>query len=270
MTQHSPPKPRVLILKEHGTNCEKESKFAFELAGAQAEIIHMNDLIQDAQKLFDYQILMFPGGFSYGDDTGSGLAWANRIRNNFWEELSRYVEDDHLILGVCNGFQVLTHLGLVPATEKYGMQEVALSNNEHPRYLDTWVDLVVENRTPWLKGIHTLMLPIRHGEGRFYADPKTLATINDRGQVTLRYVEGPYASLTGELANPNGSLESIAGITDPTKRILGMMPHPEAAIDFLHLPNAGRLKRMYQNVGREVPTEGPGLQIIRNGVEYFL
>ena len=263
--------PKVIILKEHGTNCEEESKYAFEKAGGKADIVHMEDLIRNKNKLFDYQILMFPGGFSYGDDTGSGMAWANRIRNNLGEEIQRFTEQDHLVLGICNGFQVMVNLGLLPSLNGYHNQQAALTHNDSARYIDTWIDLKVDGYTPWLKDISELSLPIAHTEGKFYADNKTLMRLNEKCMIAVRYSEGEmFEYYNGkEPSNPNGSLEDIAGIIDETGRILGMMPHPERAIEFTQLPHWRWLERKYKELDIEPPDIGPGLEIFQNGVDYF-
>lgn len=265
----------VLILKEHGTNCEFESKYAFELAGkktcieVKADIIHMNDLIKSPKKIFDYNVLMFPGGFSHGDDTGSGYAWANRIRNNMWDEIGEFVEQDKLVLGVCNGFQALVNLGLLPGLNGHRNPQVALLHNEFPRYLCRWVDLKFSNHSPWTKGIDEVMVPIAHGEGKFYAQNGTLLRIQEKNLVAARYVNGEICRYQDLPHNPNGSLEDIAGITDESGRILGMMPHPERAVDFTQLPHWTLLREEYKRAGKDIPQDGPGLQLFVNALNYF-
>jgi len=258
-------KPLVMIVKEHGTNCEHESARAFELAGARAEIVHMNDWIKDSEMIHDYQIAMFPGGFSYGDDTGSGYAWANRIKNNVKDDLFKFAERDNLILGICNGFQLLVNVGLLPGN---GMG-AALMHNDFPRYTCRWVDLEVNGRSPWLKGMKRLAVPIAHGEGKFYAPEETMKAIREKDLVAARYVKGDIHHYQGLPANPNGSLDDIAAIMDASGRILGMMPHPERAVDFTQLPHWPLLKSWLKRDDKPVPEEGPGLQIFRNAVEYF-
>ncbi|MDO8563479.1 MAG: phosphoribosylformylglycinamidine synthase I [Nanoarchaeota archaeon] len=261
--------PRALILKEHGTNCEEESKFAFERAGARTDIIHMNDLLADKTKIRDYQILMFPGGFSYGDDTGSGLAWANRTRT-MMDEIQGHISRGNMILGICNGFQTLTNLGLLPALDgKYGKAEVALTHNTSARYDCRWVDLQFSNKSPWTCGIGRISLPIAHGEGRFYADQNTLLKLQEKCLDVVKYTKGEISTLQDLPYNPNGSLEDIAGICDESGRVLGLMPHPERAIDFTQLPNWTLLKEHYKRAGHQVPTQGPGLTLFENGVNYF-
>jgi len=226
----------------------------------------INDLIESPGKLDKYKIIALPGGFSYGDDTGSGNALAQKIRNHLGVE--RFV-DDKLVIGICNGFQVLANLGLVPAlNNNYGDRQVTLVNNEFPRYNDRWVDLKFSWKSPWTKGIDRIMAPIAHGEGRFHAEPGVLQRLHEKGMVAAKYVEGEISSWQNLPYNPNGSLDDIAGITDESGKILGMMPHPERAIDFTQLPNWTSLREKYGRRGLEMPSEGPGMKIFRNGVEY--
>jgi len=264
-------KPLVMIVKEHGTNCEHDTKFAFEKAGAQADIVHMNDWIAKPGKIHDYQIAVFPGGFSYGDDTGSAYAWANRIRNNMHADMLKFAESkDRLILGICNGFQLLVNLGLLPGLDgKYDETTAALMHNDRPRYDVRWVDLEIKSRSPWLKGMNGLTVPIAHGEGKFYAPEETLARMKEKGLVAARYVKGAICEHEGLPANPNGSIEDIAAATDESGRILGMMPHPERAISFTQLPHWTYLKSLMRRTGEKVPEEGPGIEVFKNAVKYF-
>lgn len=263
-------KPKVLIFSGYGLNCEEETKFAFDTAGGKAEIVHINDLIDSAKKLSDYQVIAFPGGFSYGDDTGSGNAYANKIRNHLWEKLTRFIEKDNLAIGICNGFQIMVNLGLLPAfEEKYGKREAALLHNENARYTVRWVDLKVVNNSPWFFNIKEISLPVAHGEGKFYADKKVIDKLNKNKQIVLRYVKGEISNFQDLSANPNGSLEDIAGITDETGRILGLMPHPERAIFFTQLPHWTYLKEKFRREGRKIPSIGPGLKIFQNAIKYF-
>ena len=182
--------PKVLVLKEHGTNCEEGSKYAFEKAGARADIVHMNDLLANPKLMGDYQIMMFSGGFSHGDDTGSGLAWANRMRR-VMDEVQDFVLDDKLVLGVCNGFQTLVNMGLLPAiNERYGEAQAALLHNDSARYDCRWVDLSLSDKSPWTKGIGRISLPIAHGEGKFYAPPEIMGEIKRKGLDVAKYVPG--------------------------------------------------------------------------------
>jgi len=248
--------PKVLVLSGYGLNCEEETAFAFKLAGAQADIIHLNDLISGQKSLKNYQIMAIPGGFSYGDDTGSGSAYANRIKNNLWEKINLFVQKDRLVIGICNGFQIMANLGL--------LGPVALTHNDSARYTVRWVDLKVKNKTPWLKGIKTISLPIAHGEGKFFA-----RHLEKNDLIALQYTKGEMCQYQNLEPNPNGSLKDIAGITDGTGRLFGLIPHPERAIFSHHLPNWPLIKEQYKRVGKELPKFGPGLQIFKNGVNYF-
>ncbi|HLD81375.1 MAG TPA: phosphoribosylformylglycinamidine synthase I [archaeon] len=264
------PKPSVLVLSGYGLNCEEETRHAFETAGAAAEIVHVNDLIDGRKRLNDYQVLAFPGGFSYGDDTGSGNAFANRLRNHLWSEVEEFVRQENLVIGICNGFQILSNLGLLPALGgSYGARQVALEHNDSARYLNRWVDLKFEGNGPWTEGVEALSVPIAHGEGRFYADEKTLALLNRKKLVAARYVKGEICDYQSLPFNPNGALEDIAGITDETGRVLGLMPHPERAIHFTHNPMWTLLREKLRREGKKMPEFGPSLKIFKNAVEYF-
>jgi phosphoribosylformylglycinamidine synthase len=254
-------KPKILVLSGYGLNCEDETRYAFELAGGQGQIVHINDLIKNKKILNDFQILAVPGGFAYGDDTGSGNAYGLKLRNHLWENILRFVKKDKLVIGICNGFQILVNLGLVPALDKkYGKRQVALLPNESTRYTTGWFNLKVENDTPWLAGIKKISLPIAHGEGKFFASKEILKQINKKNLVALKY----------DKVNPTGTMENIVGITDESKRIFGLMPHPERAMFFTQLPNWPLLKEGYSRSKQQLPEFGPGLQIFKNGVKYFL
>ena len=258
-------KPIGIILYGYGLNCEEETAHAFQIAGAQAEIVHINDLIKGLVKLDKYQIMAFPGGFSYGDDLGSGKAYALKFKNHLQKDLDRFSQRDTLIIGICNGFQILTHLNLLTGT---------LTFNTSARYLDRWVDLKIESESPWLRNIKTLSCPIAHGEGRFHANKKILKDLKQNKMIAARYYNGEMSALYNLDPNPNGSLDNIAGITDRTGRILGIMPHPERAMYFTQLPHWTYLKekliRKSVKNKRNLPTYGPGLKIFKNAVSYFL
>ncbi len=252
--------PRAIILSGYGLNCEEETKFAFERVGARADIVHVNDLIARRGRLREYQILAIPGGFSYGDDTGSGKAYANKLKNHLAEELAAFATADKLMIGICNGFQVLTNAGLLPG---------ALTFNDNARYSVRWVDLKVAGVSPWLAGLKNISLPIAHGEGKFYADQRSLAALKKRNEIGLRYTKGEICAYQDLAPNPNGSLDSIAAVTSRKGRILGMMPHPERAMFFTQLPHWTYLKEKLRRAGQGLPADGPGLQIFRNAVQYF-
>ena len=263
-------KPKTLIFAGYGLNCEEETKTAFELGGSSADIVHINDLIDGRARLDSYQILAFPGGFSFGDDTGSGNAYANRLRNHLWEKLQKFVQKDRLVIGICNGFQILVNLGLAPAIgEKYGERQVALTTNDSARYTNRWVDLHVENDTPWLRHLTHLSLPVAHGEGKLMASAKILQQLRQKKMIALRYEAGDVTTYLSLPPNPNGSTENIAGITDETGRILGLMPHPERGMFFTQLPHWTFLKEQYQRENKKIPVTAVGLQIFKNAVEYF-
>jgi len=253
-------KPSVIVLAGYGLNCEDETAHAFELAGARAEIVHINDLVDGTKKLKNYKIMAIPGGFSFGDDTGSGKAYANKLKNHLSAQLKEFVEKDKLVIGICNGFQVLTNSGLLPG---------ALVFNSNARYTDRWVDLKIESETPWLAGIKTLSVPIAHGEGRFVADEKTLKDLERGKRVVARYTTGEICKLQDLPANPNGATKDIAAITSHNGRVLGIMPHPERAMFFTQLPHWTLLKERLRRSSKPLPKSGPGLQIFKNAVNYF-
>jgi len=263
-------RPRIIVLSGYGINCEEETRYAFEIAGGEAEIVHINDLISGKKILMNYDIMAIPGGFSFGDDTGSGNAFANRLRNHLWNMITGFIKEDKLVIGICNGFQILVNLGLLPAIDKeYGKRQVALLHNDSAKYMDRWVDLKFEGNSPWVKGIETISLPIAHGEGKFYSDDTTLDIIEDSGLVSARYFKGEMCDYQDLISNPNGSMNEIASITDVTGRIIGMMPHPERAIHVTQLPNFQSLKESALRSGKILDEEGPGMKIFKNGVGYF-
>lgn len=263
-------KPKVLVLSGYGLNCEEETKYAFELAGAKAKIVHINDLIDQKTKIGEFQILAIPGGFSYGDDTGSGNAFSHKIKNHLWEEFKGFVGKGNLVIGICNGFQILVNLGLLPALEyKYGDCQVALIFNDSARYTVRWVDLKILGDTPWFKNIETISLPIAHGEGKLVAPSTVLSELRKQNLIVAKYIKGDICQYQDLEPNPNGSLKDIAAITDPSGRILGMMPHPERAIFFTQLPRWPLLKEKYKREGKKLPDFGPGLKIFQNAVNYF-
>ena len=222
---------KVLIMSGYGINCEKESAHAFEKAGAEAEIVHINDLISGKKKMSEYDIMMFPGGFSYGDDTGSGNAFANKMRNNLWDDLIDFIKAEKLILGVCNGFQIMTHLGLfsLPIGD-YGQRIHSMESNTSHRYECRWVNIKHNNSNcVFTKDIELTHLPVAHGEGRYYADDDTLKKMRLNDQILFRYCD--ENGVISEEANPNGSIENIAGVCNENKNVFGMMPHPERAAD---------------------------------------
>jgi len=233
---------------------------AFELAGAKADIVHINDLVAGIKKLSSYQILAVPGGFSYGDDTGSGRAYANKLHNHLREDLEQFIKKDKLVIGICNGFQILTNLGLLPG---------ALTFNDNARYTDRWVDLKITSTSPWLKGIKTLSVPIAHGEGKFVAEDETLSALKKNNQIAATYTKDQACGYQNLPANPNGALLDIAAITSLNGKVLGLMPHPERAMFFTQSPMWPVEKEKLIRAGKKLPTYGPGLQIFKNAVRCF-
>lgn len=263
-------KPKVLVFAGYGLNSEEETAYGFNWAGAKAEIAHINDVIAGHFKLDDYQILSFPGGFAYADDTGSGNAYANKLRNHLWEKVKQFTEKDKLVIGICNGCQIVANLGLIPAFEKnYGERDVALLHNQSARLVCRWLDMKVTTKTPWLAGMDTLSLPIAHGEGKFFASEENLQKLHQNKQIALQYIKGEISTYLDLSANPNGSIDDIAGIIDETGKILGLMPHPERGMFFNQLPNWPLIKQEYLKNGKMLPEEGPGLQVFKNAVNYF-
>ncbi len=253
-------KPHVIIFSGYGLNTEDETKFAFESAGATTAIIHLNDIIAETKILKQAQIIVFPGGFSYGDHTGAGKAYGNRVKQHLGSAINEFLARDTLMIGICNGFQIITSAGILPG---------ALVANDIPRYRVRWVDVEVKNDSPWLKGINALSLPIAHGEGKYLASEEILARLREDSAIALKYAVGETATHFNMVANPNGSLENIAGITGYGGRVLGLMPHPERAVRFTQLPHWTFLKEKHLRAGEPLPTEGPGMQIFRNAVGYF-
>ncbi len=254
-------KPHVIIFSGYGLNTEDETKSAFESAGATAAIIHLNDIIAETKILKQAQVAVFPGGFSYGDHTGAGKAYGNRVKQHLGAALNEFLARDTLMIGICNGFQIITSAGILPG---------ALVANDIPRYSVRWVDVEVKNDSPWLRSIHALSLPIAHGEGKYLASQEVLARLREDSAIALKYAAGETTTHFNMAANPNGSLENIAGITGYGGRVLGLMPHPERAVRFTQLPHWTLLKEKHLRAGESLPTEGPGLQIFRNAVNYFI
>ncbi len=264
-------KPHMLAVSGYGINCEEETAFAFQKAGAETRIVHVNDLIAKPKILKKADILAFPGGFAYGDDTGSGNALANKIRNNLWNELLDFLDDGKLVIGICNGFQAIVNLGLLPGIEKkYGERSVALCHNDSARYEDRWVELNgFSKKCVFTRGTKGLRLPVAHGEGKFMASETVLKRLNENDQVVFRYCKNGSLAKQEFPFNPNGALEDIAGICDETGRVFGLMPHPERNISFTQQDNWTFLKEKLKREGKTIPTESAGLRIFKNAVDFF-
>ncbi len=254
---------RALILTGFGINCDRETQAALMRAGAAADRVHLNDVIADPGMLKGYHILAVPGGFSFGDDVASGRILANRLRYRLGGPLQEFIADGKLAIGICNGFQVMVKMGILPLFDGEFRQEVTLAWNDSARFENRWINLATAPGTKcvWLKGVEGLPLPIRHGEGKFIpGDDAVFEKLRANGQIALRYVNADGSPAAGKFpANPNGSCDDIAGICDPSGRILGLMPHPEAYVDRTNHPEWTR---------KDLPEEGLGLQLFRNAVEY--
>ena len=259
---------KTLVITGFGLNCEKETAAACRLAGSTPELVHLNDLLAGKETLEKYHFLTFIGGFSFGDHLGSGTVFANRVKFNLRDQLQKFVDDGKLVIGICNGFQTLTRLGMVPALDgDYFTQTAALAHNDSGVFRDDWCRLKANPASPcvFTKGIDMVRLPLRHGEGKFVADGKGLAEIESRNLVAVRYANEDGSFATEFPANPNGSINSIAGICDPTGRVFGLMPHPEA---FLSPYNAPDWTEVKATTG-ELPAEGDGVKFFRNAIDYI-
>jgi len=257
--------PTTLILRTAGTNCDRETAHAFELAGARAQMLHVNRLLERPGVLSEYQILAIPGGFSYGDDIAAGRIFASQLRHHLAEPLERFIAAGKPIIGICNGFQVLVQSGLLPG-ELAGRagRNCTLALNACGRFVDRWVHLAGRGgRCIWTAGIEALELPIAHGEGRFVpADEAVRLALWDNGQVALIYARADGSAAGGaEPDNPNGSVDDIAGICDGTGLVFGLMPHPERHVDATQHPAWTR---------RGTGGEGGGLAVFRNAVAHVL
>lgn len=254
---------KAIVLTGFGINCDVETESALARAGAAAERVHLNDIIDAPAMLDACHIFAVPGGFSFGDDVASGRILANRLRHKLGGPLKKFVNDGKLMIGICNGFQVLVKMGILPMFDGEFVQETTLTNNDSSRFENRWVTLKTDpnTRCVWLRGIASLQLPVRHGEGKFIAkDQAVLDRLQKNGQVALRYVNADESPAQGAFpANPNGAQDDIAGICDPSGRIFGLMPHPEAHVHRTNHPCWTRL---------DLPEEGAGLQVFRNAVEH--
>jgi len=254
---------KVIVLRTAGTNCDQETAFAFQRAGASAELVHVNELRRAEKSLNDYHILALPGGFTYGDDIASGKILANEIRYKLERDVQQFIADGKLIVGICNGFQILVKAGLLPnLAGDFQTIESTLTVNDSAKFEDRWVYLK-RSRTHcvWTRGMDDIIyLPVAHGEGKFIPrDKGFLEQLKKEGLIVFRYCDEkgrgrPYPY------NPNGSIEDIAGICDPTGRIFGLMPHPERHIFPTQHPRWTRSSR---------EKFGDGFSIFRNGVEYM-
>ena len=254
--------PKVIILCSAGTNCDGETKFAFERCGASVDVVHVNQLARKEKGLNDYHILAIPGGFTYGDDVASGKILANELKLLMKEDIPRFIDDGKLMIGICNGFQILVKAGILPGAMRI---EATLTTNDSAKFEDRWVHLNPEaqSRCVWTQGISApIFLPVAHGEGKFIPkDNAVLERLKKNQQIVFRYsTEDGNSPIYPE--DPNGSVDHIAGICDETGRIFGLMPHPERHFLFTQHPYWTRLINGKKN------EFGEGASIFENGVEY--
>ena len=250
---------RVCVLRVGGTNCDEETKRAFDELGVQTEIMHVNEVIR-RQSLLRYDVLVLPGGFSYGDYVRAGAIWAKLIVAKLGEELRKFVAENRPILGICNGFQVLVKAGILPgwdSTDKQGA--VTITYNDSGKFEDRWVYLAPQTeKCIFIEPGRGIYLPVAHGEGKVVTkDEATLEKLKSEGHIAFKYVdkggkEGDYP------INPNGSVDSIAGLTDATGRVLGLMPHPERHVRPTQHPHWSRFKNKQTGDGMTIFTNAVG------------
>ncbi len=261
-------KPRAIILRTAGTNCDYETRYALEKAGADVDLVHVNQLVKDKGLLSSYHIFVLPGGFTYGDDIAAGKVLANQLRHHLLDELTRFVDDGKLVIGICNGFQVLIKMGLLPgingtqpsSTNEY-RQEFTLTYNDSNKFEDRWVYLKsLSDKSVFIDKDCLLYVPIAHAEGKFVAgNGGELEALGKSGQIIFKYVDKD-GNIANYPWNPNGSLDNIAGVCDSTGRVIGMMPHPERYIEPTQHPRWTR---------EGLKAEGDGIAIFRNAVNYI-
>jgi phosphoribosylformylglycinamidine synthase subunit PurQ / glutaminase len=263
--------PRVCVLRAPGTNCDEETAFAFDASGARADRVHLYRCLQQPDLLRGYQVLCIPGGFSYGDDIGAGVIFGSQLRGHLSEVLGEFLQADKLVLGICNGFQTLVKAGILPdghqgwQSDGPSRRKITLTWNENGRYTARWVRLKVSSRTNvFLRGIDELDLPIAHAEGRLLVEEASiLSRWAEQDQLALQYVPWDTAGdVSGPSwsSNPNGSLADLAGLGDPSGRVLGLMPHPERFLFATQHPHWTR---------RRLHGHGAGFQLFQNAVAYF-
>ena len=255
-------KPKVLVLRAPGTNCDQETGYAFSQAGGIVDFVHVNALIESPSKLRDYQILCLPGGFSYGDDIAAGRILASQLHQRLGDVLNEFRDQEKLILGICNGFQVLIKSGLLIENDDNGLL-ATLTWNENGRFIDNWVNLKADDdRCVFLRGVEQMYLPIAHAEGKFVARSEAILDhLSNNHRLALKYCR-PDGS-NGQVPfphNPNGSMGHVAGVCDETGRIFGLMPHPERHIAGTQHPHWTRLGAARQ---------GEGLAIFENAIAFF-
>ena len=255
----------LLVLAGYGLNCEEETLHGFNVSGVEGKVIHINDLVENPNILNQAQILAIPGGFSYGDDTGSGNAYAQKIRLSLMEHIQTFQQRDTLTIGICNGCQILSNLGLIS-----GQRDVAVTYNSNNRYQCRWVDVAVnaDNSSPWLQGIERMHIPVAHGEGRFMMEDTTFDAL--KGQIAATYINADGTPANGIFpANPNGSLADIAAMTSADGKTLAIMPHPERGMFTWQRDDYAELKDAAQRNGQDLPERADGMALFINAAKYF-
>ena len=261
-------KVKAVVLRAAGINCDVETEYALELAGAAAQRVHINRIIEDKKLLEKFQIIVFPGGFSYGDDVAAGKILANQIIHHLAEPIQKFIDDGKLVLGICNGFQVLVKAGILPGDNSAKQhKEVTITYNDSGKFEDRWVYLAPQtDKCVFIEPGRQIYLPIAHGEGKVVTeDQTTLENLSSAGHIAFKYVdengnEGDYP------INPNGSTNSIAGLTDTTGRVLGLMPHPERHVRLTQHPRWSHYK---SQTTKHEPRTADGTTIFTNAVKYI-
>jgi phosphoribosylformylglycinamidine synthase subunit PurQ / glutaminase len=273
MEHRNKKKPRSLILSGNGINCENETAYAHRLVGFDAEVVHVSALMDGSRNIHDYDFLNLPGGFLDGDDLGAGKAQAVKWRhqrikdseNRVIDELLKFVDAGKLIMGICNGFQLLTKTGLLPGLNAdYKRQSVTLTFNDSGRFEDRWVYLKTNKLSSCIftMDVDRMYLPVRHGEGKLVVGSENdVASLAKNGHVVMQYCDEHGEVREDFPYNPNGSVMSVAGLSDSTGRIFGLMPHPEAFVHYTQHPRWTR---------EELPEEGDGLMLFRNAYKYIV
>ena len=267
-------KIKALVLTGYGLNCDVETAHACELAGMAPTRVHINALIDGSARLDDFQLMVFIGGFSWGDDHGAGVVQAVRMKTHIGDQIQSFIERGNLVLGICNGFQVLVNLGLLPGFDHdYDRRQVALTYNDCGNFRNQWVRLCINAQSPCIftRGIEVIDLPVRHGEGKFYAGADVIAQLESTHQVVMQYAASDGQTAGGRFPeNPNGSILDIAGICDPTGRIFGLMPHPEAFNHPANHPGWFRERELNRRQGKsDDPFSLTGIRMFQNAADYL-
>jgi len=252
---------KILILRTAGTNCDQETKVAFELLGAKPQLRHVNDFVHGKEKIYDYQIIALPGGFTYGDDIAAGKILANELKMKLKAEIKKFLNKNGLMIGICNGFQVLVKTGILPGNQNWE-QEVTLACNDSGKFETRWTYLSApRSKCIWTKSIDKVIyIPVAHGEGKFITkNKKVLENLKKNSQIVFRYCD-QQGNNSNYPDNPNGSIDDIAGICDKTGRIFGLMPHPERCVFKTQHPRWSREKL------NKIPD---GLRIFENAVNFL-